>query len=142
MAAMIGAGGIGRKPGSPAGFARVADVAAAGLLLAAGLAWCGARALSRGADLAAAPPPPDPAGVLHRVDLATAGAAELRLLPGVGPRVADRIMEERAARGPFADLEDVDRRVPGVGPARVRWWRGRVSLPREGGPTGAPGGSR
>lgn len=65
----------------------------------------------------------------HRVDLAAAGEAELQLLPGVGPRLAARIAEERAAGGPFDSLEEMDRRVPGVGPARVRWWKGRVELP-------------
>jgi len=65
------------------------------------------------------------------VDLAAVGEAELRLLPGVGPRLAERMAAERAAGGPFADLEDLDRRVPGVGPARVGWWRGRVEFPRK-----------
>jgi DNA uptake protein ComE-like DNA-binding protein len=123
---MIGGRPDGCKAGTLAGRA---DALLAGAVVAAGLLLCGARALGRAASLAAADPPPDPAAVAHRVDLATAGPAELMLLPGVGPKLAAALAGEREARGPFASLEDVDRRVPGVGPARVRWWRGRVAGP-------------
>jgi competence ComEA-like helix-hairpin-helix protein len=53
-----------------------------------------------------------------RLDLNRASAAELSLLPGVGPTLAQRIIETREQRGPFAataELED----VPGVGPATL-----------------------
>ena len=53
------------------------------------------------------------------VDLNTAGTEELQRLPGVGPVLAGRILEERAVGGPFASVDDLVR-VPGVGPARVR----------------------
>ena len=53
------------------------------------------------------------------VDLNAAGADELMCLPGVGPVLADRILAERDAGGPFASVDDLAR-VPGVGPARVR----------------------
>jgi len=134
MDGMIGGRATGCKAGPPGaspaeGLVRVADAAVLGSLLAAGLLLCGARAAGRGAAIAAAGPAPDPAALGHRVDLSLAGEAELQLLPGVGPRLAERIRAERAARGPFASLEDVDRRVPGVGPARMRWWRGRVAEP-------------
>jgi DNA uptake protein ComE-like DNA-binding protein len=121
---------LGTVPGSSR-LPRYADLLLAGGLVAAGIGLCCAKAAARRADLADAGPPPDPAAVTHRVDLAAAGEAELRLLPGIGPRLAERMAAERAAGGPFADLEDLDRRVPGVGPARVRWWRGRVELPRK-----------
>ncbi len=62
--------------------------------------------------------------VVHRVDLNTAGAAELAMLPGVGPRLASRIEVERRRSGPFRTLGDCAVRVNGIGPARVRWWRG------------------
>jgi DNA uptake protein ComE-like DNA-binding protein len=132
MEAMIGGRGTGCKAPGPAGFARRADAALLAAVLAGGLVLCGARALERGAALAAAGPAPEPAAVEHRVDLAAAGTTELQLLPGVGPRLAERIAAERAARGPFDSLDDVVRRVPGVGPARVRSWRGRVVEPRGG----------
>ena len=51
-----------------------------------------------------------------RIDLNHASAAELSVLPGIGPRLADRIAGDRAARGPFGTVEDLDR-VHGIGPA-------------------------
>ncbi|MFZ4722409.1 MAG: ComEA family DNA-binding protein [Phycisphaerales bacterium] len=50
------------------------------------------------------------------VDLNQAGLRELQVLPGVGPALAERIVRDRDARGPFAGLGDLDR-VPGIGPA-------------------------
>ena len=54
-----------------------------------------------------------------RLDLNAAGPAELVRLPGVGPVIAERIVTERDAHGPFASVEDLTR-VPGLGAARVR----------------------
>jgi competence protein ComEA len=50
-----------------------------------------------------------------RLDLNRATAEELTLIPGIGPKLAQRIIEERARRGGFARVEDV-RAVRGVGP--------------------------
>lgn len=50
----------------------------------------------------------------HRVDLATADAAEIATLPRVGPALAARIVADRAARGPFRSVEDLAR-VAGIG---------------------------
>jgi len=52
------------------------------------------------------------------LDLNTATAAQLERLPGVGPVLAARIVVNRAERGPFADLADLER-VGGVGAALV-----------------------
>lgn len=41
------------------------------------------------------------------VDLNTADAVTLETLPGVGPALAERIVEFREANGPFASLDDV-----------------------------------
>lgn len=60
-----------------------------------------------------------PAEEDHRTDLNAADVAELVRLPGVGPVLAERIVAEREARGPFASVEELAR-VPGLGPARVR----------------------
>jgi competence ComEA-like helix-hairpin-helix protein len=67
------------------------------------------------------PPEPEPEAPLwdHRVDINSAGEADLIRLPGVGPVAAARILAERAAGGPFASVEDLTR-VPGFGPAKVR----------------------
>ena len=53
-----------------------------------------------------------------RVNINTAGVAELALLPGVGERLAQRIVDDRNANGPFASLSDLGR-VPGMGAATV-----------------------
>jgi competence ComEA-like helix-hairpin-helix protein len=53
-----------------------------------------------------------------RVDLNMAGVSELRLLPGIGPRLAERIVDERLAGGIFASIDDLSR-VRGIGPATV-----------------------
>lgn len=77
----------------------------------------------------AAPPARPPAaaapglGVLINVN--TAPQAELELLPRIGPEIARRIVEERAANGPFRRLEDL-RRVRGIGPKTLDELRGHV----------------
>jgi competence ComEA-like helix-hairpin-helix protein len=67
-----------------------------------GATAAGARATNAPADI---PPAPD------RVDLNTASYEELQKLPGIGPKLAERIMAHR----PYRKLEDLDN-VPGIGP--------------------------
>ncbi|HST58189.1 MAG TPA: helix-hairpin-helix domain-containing protein [Longimicrobium sp.] len=55
----------------------------------------------------------------ERIDPNTAQADELDRLPGVGPALAEQIVERRASHGPFRTLADLDS-VPGVGPAMLR----------------------
>ena len=50
------------------------------------------------------------------VDLNTAGVAELDALPGIGPVLAQRIVDHRSHQGPFRSVEELDD-VPGIGPA-------------------------
>jgi competence protein ComEA len=52
-----------------------------------------------------------------RVNLNTATAAELDALPGVGPVLAQRIVDHRK-QGPFTSVDQLDD-VPGIGPARA-----------------------
>ena len=54
-----------------------------------------------------------PLGPNERIDLATATAADLDRLPGVGPKLAERIVAQRALG--LTTLEDLDG-VSGVGP--------------------------
>jgi competence protein ComEA len=61
------------------------------------------------ADAAAVPGGP--------VNLNTASAAELDALPGVGPVLAQRIVDHRK-QGPFRSVDELDD-VPGIGPARA-----------------------
>jgi competence protein ComEA len=63
---------------------------------------------------AAADADPAPGGP---VNLNTASAAELDALPGVGPVLAQRIVDHRK-QGPFRSVDELDD-VPGIGPARA-----------------------
>lgn len=66
-------------------------------------------------------PPVDTASSDHRVDVNSAEAAELQLLPGIGPKLAAAIIESRQSDGPFASLDDL-RRVAGIGEQLpLRW---------------------
>lgn len=53
------------------------------------------------------------------IDLNRADAATLTLLPGVGPKLAERIVADRLENGPYRTLADLDR-VKGVGPALLQ----------------------
>jgi hypothetical protein len=55
---------------------------------------------------------PTRAGLVLRVDPNTAPAAVLETLPRIGPAMARRIIAAR----PFTSLDDLDRRVYGIGP--------------------------
>jgi competence ComEA-like helix-hairpin-helix protein len=50
----------------------------------------------------------------ERIDINRAPAADLELLPGVGPTLARRIVAHRAARGPFGAPEEL-LQVQGIG---------------------------
>lgn len=57
------------------------------------------------------------------LDINVATAAELELLPGIGPAKAAAILEERHRSGPFSSLDDLDRRVQGIGEKMVERMR-------------------
>jgi|GEM_PF-5551585 len=50
-----------------------------------------------------------------RINVNTATNARLQLLPRIGPRLAQRIIEDRNSNGPFVDAQDIQR-VKGIGP--------------------------
>jgi competence protein ComEA len=52
-------------------------------------------------------------GLSWRLELNSASAAELEMLPGIGPRRAQLIVQERRRRGAFANLWEL-REVPGL----------------------------
>ena len=53
-----------------------------------------------------------------RIDVNSAAEAQLDLLPGIGPRLAARIVQQRSSEGPFASVDDLAR-VSGVGPRLI-----------------------
>lgn len=52
------------------------------------------------------------------VDINTADATALEALPGIGPSIAQAIVEWRAANGQFASVDELED-VPGIGPATL-----------------------
>lgn len=90
------------------------------LTIAAGdrIAAADATAGSGDAGTAAPATPPTAQSVARKIDLNTASAAELDLLPSIGPTLAARIIADREANGPFSSLDDLDR-VPGIGPKTI-----------------------
>ena len=51
------------------------------------------------------------------LNINTATAPELEMLPGIGPSLAQKIVEYREKNGPFHKPEDITR-VSGIGPAK------------------------
>jgi competence protein ComEA len=121
----------------PAG-SRVADALAAvgGLLPDADPASLNAAALlSDGQQIAigvpaAVPPSGGATAATGRggpLNLNTATVADLDALPGIGPVLAQRIVDHRTAHGPFTSVDQLDE-VSGVGPAIFADLAGRVRV--------------
>ena len=55
------------------------------------------------------------AGIYPKVNVNTAGFEDLVAVPYIGPATAKRILEYRAANGPFKRLEDV-KQLKGIYP--------------------------
>ncbi|MBE2252710.1 MAG: helix-hairpin-helix domain-containing protein [Myxococcus sp.] len=76
--------------------------------------------------------PPLPAGqaltVGQRVPFASLSAADLAVLPGIGPALAADIIAARDARQGFCSWEEVDA-IDGVGPARLEALRQLAEIP-------------
>ena len=77
--------------------------------------------------------PPTPLALAPgSVDLNLAQASELRQLPGVGPQLADRIVDHRQKHGPFQKVDDLQA-VHGIGPATLERLRHFVLVSQAGG---------
>lgn len=70
---------------------------------------------------------PAPARIDRLINLNTASAAELELLPGIGPAMAERIIAYRDSRGPFRSVNELDR-VGGIGSRTIERLRDKVTL--------------
>lgn len=70
---------------------------------------------------------PPPAGDGTPVDLNAATLADLDTLPGVGPVLAQRILDWRTEHGPFASVDQLGD-VPGIGESRLAQLRELVRI--------------
>ena len=66
-----------------------------------------------------------PAGIA--LDLNRASAQDFERLPGIGPVLAGRIIQYRASRGMFHDIEQL-REVKGIGPKKFEQIRAHVAV--------------
>ena len=71
--------------------------------------------------------PPAPIADSHPLDLNRASAEEISRLPGVGPGLARRIVEERDRRGRFESTEGL-RGILGLGPKKLAALREHVTV--------------
>lgn len=62
-----------------------------------------------------------------KINLNTASQTELESLPGIGPAIAQRIIEYRTANGTFQSIEDL-LPVNGIGPSTLEKLRDYVTL--------------
>ena len=80
-----------------------------------------------------APPPRQPLGVQRALgvapDLNALSAEDFATLPGIGPRLAERIVEARRRQGGFRAIDDLGE-VKGVGPAKLATLRAALEPPR------------
>ncbi len=74
------------------------------------------------------PSSPNPRSVSEQVLINTASAPELERLPGIGPVLAQRIVEYREQNGPYQRLEDL-LEVEGIGPSKLEGLQDYVQVP-------------
>ena len=62
-----------------------------------------------------------------KISINTADKSELDALPGVGPSLADRIMEYRQTNGSFSDINEL-KKVPGVSQSKFDKIKDKITL--------------
>jgi len=71
----------------------------------------------------------------HPLDLNAAGPRALAFVPGLSARLAEAVVADRAARGPFETVEELER-VDGIGPVRLARARGALAVDADVAPSG------
>lgn len=89
----------------------VATLVAAGIVALLGYWICRGGMSGRTVEIERA----EPQSARFQVDVNRAAWVEFAALPGVGRKLAERIVQSRQQQGPFADIDDL-RRVRGIGP--------------------------
>lgn len=63
----------------------------------------------------------------EKISINKASKSELDKLPGIGPAMAERIIEYRQANGAFKDLEEL-KKVPGIGETKYKKLVSKITL--------------
>jgi competence protein ComEA len=87
-------------------------------------------ALPAMAEPAAVQQPASKAALQGTVNINTADASQLTLLPGIGPKAADSIIAYRGTNGAFASVDDLVK-VKGIGPKTLEKLRPYLSVKGE-----------
>ncbi|MBM4309896.1 MAG: helix-hairpin-helix domain-containing protein [Deltaproteobacteria bacterium] len=82
------------------------------------------------AEPPAAPSPAAKAQLQGTVNINTADATQLALLPGIGPKMAESIIAYRTSVGTFSSIEDMVN-VKGIGPKSLEKMRPYLSVKGE-----------
>ena len=62
-----------------------------------------------------------------KININTADKNELDALPGIGPSLAERILEYRQANGSFSDIDEL-KKVTGIGPSKFEKLKDKITL--------------
>ncbi len=89
-----------------------------------------AAALPAMAEPSSAPKPAAKAVLQGTVNINTADATQLALLPGIGPKMAESILAYRSSAGAFNSVDDLVK-VKGIGPKSLEKLRPYLSLKGE-----------
>ena len=68
-----------------------------------------------------------PSASAGKVNINAASVEELDTLPGIGPAIAQRIVDYRTENGPFATIEDL-MQVKGIGPSTFDELKARITV--------------
>ena len=68
-----------------------------------------------------------PQSISYLININTATSAELETLPGIGPVLAQRIIDDRTANGPYRDVADLNR-VSGISEKLIDDIRAQITV--------------